>query len=61
MRAAARQVPVQERERLLKKEGLDPTRLANLSLVYKVQEVPAHTRNPGSSIHFVQEAPAAHI
>ncbi len=46
MRAAARQVPVQERERLLKKEGLDPTRLANLSLVYKVQEVRVHPSNP---------------
>ena len=33
------QVPVKEREKLLKKEGLDPTRLANLTLVYKVQEV----------------------
>jgi hypothetical protein len=30
---------VQEREKILKKEGLDPTRLANLTLVYKVQEV----------------------
>jgi len=34
------QVPVKEREKLLKKEGLDPTRLTNLTLVYKVQEVP---------------------
>jgi hypothetical protein len=33
------QVPVQERERILKKEGLDPTRLQNLTLIYKVQEV----------------------
>ena len=30
---------MKEREKLLKKEGLDPTRLANLTLVYKVQEV----------------------
>ncbi|CAL5222099.1 g4408 [Coccomyxa viridis] len=33
------EVPVKEREKLLKKEGLDPTRLTNLTLVYKVQEV----------------------
>ncbi|BDA49994.1 Ion channel DMI1 [Coccomyxa sp. Obi] len=33
------EVPVQERERILKKEGLDPTRLQNLTLIYKVQEV----------------------
>ena len=38
-RARCMQVPVKEREKLLKKEGLDPTRLANLTLVYKVQEV----------------------
>lgn len=37
------QVPVQERERILKKEGLDPTRLQNLTLIYKVQEV-RHSR-----------------
>lgn len=36
------QVPVKEREKLLKKEGLDPTRLTNLTLVYKVQEVALH-------------------
>jgi hypothetical protein len=35
------QVPVQEREKILKKEGLDPSRLTNLTLVYKVQEVRA--------------------
>ena len=33
------QVPVQEREKILKKEGLDPTRLANLTLVYTHAEV----------------------
>lgn len=37
------QVPVREREKLLKKEGLDPTRLSNLTLVYKVQEVRSHS------------------
>ncbi|EIE23062.1 hypothetical protein COCSUDRAFT_584, partial [Coccomyxa subellipsoidea C-169] len=31
------EVPVQERERILKKEGLDPTRLQNLTLIYKVE------------------------
>jgi len=35
----ATQVPVQEREKILKKEGLDPSCLVNLTLVYKVQEV----------------------
>lgn len=28
-----------EREKILKKEGLDPTKLNNLTLVYKAQEV----------------------
>ena len=31
---------------MLKKEGLDPTRLANLTLVYKVQEVCPFTGAP---------------
>lgn len=39
-------MPVKEREKMLKKEGLDPTRLANLTLVYKVQEVCPFTGAP---------------
>lgn len=41
VRCTCMQVPVQEREKILKKEGLDPSRLTNLQLVYKVQEVRA--------------------
>ena len=37
---------MKEREKLLKKEGLDPTRLANVTLVYKVQEVCPFTGAP---------------
>ena len=43
------QVPVKEREKLLKKEGLDPTRLTNLTLVYKVQEVALHCIIPANT------------
>ena len=53
------QVPVKEREKLLKKEGLDPTRLANLTLVYKVQEVAVRLHLPCWAYIGPQHRPAS--
>ncbi len=54
------QVPVKEREKLLKKEGLDPTRLTNLTLVYKVQEVALHLHHTCKHMHKQRSQTCSH-